>query len=120
MPAADPADHLQPSARHHRRGRRTHPHHGDQAHRLSAAGTRSTRRRRPSGRGTRGRGAGRARRQRRQRPLGEARGEGDLALIPGSMGTRSYVVRGKGNPESFQSASHGAGRRMSRTAAKKR
>ncbi|WP_280440277.1 RtcB family protein, partial [Nocardia cyriacigeorgica] len=47
-------------------------------------------------------------------------GEGDLALIPGSMGTRSYVVRGKGNPESFQSASHGAGRRMSRTAAKKR
>ncbi|WP_280471748.1 RtcB family protein [Nocardia cyriacigeorgica] len=47
-------------------------------------------------------------------------GEGDLALIPGSMGTRSYVVRGKGNSESFQSASHGAGRRMSRTAAKKR
>ncbi|MET8776448.1 RtcB family protein [Nocardia sp. NPDC004654] len=46
-------------------------------------------------------------------------GEGDLALIPGSMGTRSYVVRGKGNPDSFQSASHGAGRRMSRTAAKK-
>ncbi|MFE3445492.1 RtcB family protein [Nocardia sp. NPDC059180] len=47
-------------------------------------------------------------------------GKGDLALIPGSMGTRSYVVRGKGNPDSFQSASHGAGRRMSRTAAKKR
>ncbi|MBF6212042.1 RtcB family protein [Nocardia puris] len=46
-------------------------------------------------------------------------GEGDLALIPGSMGTRSYVVRGKGNPASFQSASHGAGRRMSRTKAKK-
>ncbi|MEU3011514.1 RtcB family protein [Nocardia asteroides] len=46
-------------------------------------------------------------------------GAGDLALIPGSMGTRSYVVRGKGNPASFQSASHGAGRRMSRTAAKK-
>ncbi|MFI9505076.1 RtcB family protein [Nocardia sp. NPDC052566] len=46
-------------------------------------------------------------------------GEGDLGLIPGSMGTRSYVVRGKGNPESYQSASHGAGRRMSRTAAKK-
>ncbi len=46
-------------------------------------------------------------------------GEGDLALIPGSMGTRSYVVRGKGNPASFQSASHGAGRRMSRNAAKK-
>ncbi|MGS2809371.1 RtcB family protein [Nocardia sp. MW-W600-9] len=46
-------------------------------------------------------------------------GEGDLALIPGSMGTRSYVVRGKGNPASFQSASHGAGRRMSRSAAKR-
>ncbi|APE33720.1 RNA-splicing ligase RtcB [Nocardia mangyaensis] len=46
-------------------------------------------------------------------------GDGDLALIPGSMGTRSYVVRGKGNPASFQSASHGAGRRLSRTAAKK-
>ncbi|GAB4584073.1 RtcB family protein [Nocardia sp. IFM 10818] len=46
-------------------------------------------------------------------------GKGDLALIPGSMGTRSYVVRGKGNPESFQSASHGAGRRMSRNAAKR-
>lgn len=46
-------------------------------------------------------------------------GAGDLALIPGSMGTRSYVVRGKGNPASFQSASHGAGRRMSRNAAKK-
>ncbi len=47
-------------------------------------------------------------------------GAGDLALIPGSMGTRSYVVRGKGNPASFQSASHGAGRRMSRNAAKRR
>lgn len=46
-------------------------------------------------------------------------GEGDLALIPGSMGTRSYVVRGKGNPASYCSASHGAGRRMSRNAAKK-
>ncbi|AHH20682.1 hypothetical protein NONO_c59050 [Nocardia nova SH22a] len=46
-------------------------------------------------------------------------GDGDLALIPGSMGTRSYVVRGKGNPASFQSASHGAGRRMSRSAAKR-
>ncbi|RJO69866.1 RtcB family protein [Nocardia panacis] len=46
-------------------------------------------------------------------------GSGDLGLIPGSMGTRSYVVRGKGNPDSFQSASHGAGRRMSRTAAKR-
>ncbi|MEU1983945.1 RtcB family protein [Nocardia sp. NPDC019395] len=46
-------------------------------------------------------------------------GAGDMALIPGSMGTRSYVVRGKGNPDSFQSASHGAGRRMSRNAAKR-
>lgn len=46
-------------------------------------------------------------------------GKGDLALIPGSMGTGSYVVRGRGNNASFQSASHGAGRRMSRTAAKK-
>ncbi|MEV0760603.1 RtcB family protein [Nocardia sp. NPDC050435] len=46
-------------------------------------------------------------------------GAGDLGLIPGSMGTRSYVVRGKGNPASFQSASHGAGRRMSRNAAKR-
>jgi len=46
-------------------------------------------------------------------------GAGDLALIPGSMGTRSYVVRGKGSPDSFNSASHGAGRRMSRNAAKR-
>lgn len=45
-------------------------------------------------------------------------GKGDLALIPGSMGTGSYVVRGLGNDASFQSASHGAGRRMSRNAAK--
>ncbi|WEU67393.1 RtcB family protein [Xanthomonas phage JGB6] len=40
-------------------------------------------------------------------------------IIPGSMGTKSYIVRGRGNPESFQSASHGAGRRMSRGAAKR-
>jgi tRNA-splicing ligase RtcB len=46
-------------------------------------------------------------------------GRGDLALIPGSMGTGSYVVRGLGNNSSFQSASHGAGRRMSRSAAKR-
>lgn len=46
-------------------------------------------------------------------------GAGDLALIPGSMGTGSYVVRGLGNPESFFSASHGAGRKMSRGAAKR-
>lgn len=45
-------------------------------------------------------------------------GKGDLGLIPGSMGTGSYVVRGLGNPESYWSASHGAGRRMSRTRAK--
>lgn len=40
--------------------------------------------------------------------------EGELGIIPGSMGTRSYIVRGKGNPDSFCSCSHGAGRRMSR------
>lgn len=44
---------------------------------------------------------------------------GELGIIPGSMGAKSYVVRGKGNPESFCSCSHGAGRRMSRTQAKK-
>jgi tRNA-splicing ligase RtcB len=47
-------------------------------------------------------------------------GRGELGIIPGSMGTRSYIVRGLGNAESFESASHGAGRRMSRTAARKR
>ena len=46
--------------------------------------------------------------------------EGDLGIIPGSMGARSYIVRGKGNAESFHSCSHGAGRAMSRTEAKKR
>ncbi|HEX7815786.1 RtcB family protein [Dyella sp.] len=44
--------------------------------------------------------------------------EGELGIIPGSMGTRSYIVRGKGNPESFHSCSHGAGRVMSRTQAR--
>lgn len=44
---------------------------------------------------------------------------GQLGIIPGSMGTRSFIVRGKGNPESFHSCSHGAGRVMSRGAAKK-
>jgi tRNA-splicing ligase RtcB len=44
--------------------------------------------------------------------------EGDLGIIPGSMGAQSYIVRGKGNPESFHSCSHGAGRRMSRKKAK--
>ncbi|AHI00235.1 RtcB family protein [Kutzneria viridogrisea] len=47
-------------------------------------------------------------------------GLGDLGIIPGSMGTGSYIVRGLGNPESFESASHGAGRRMSRNKARQR
>jgi tRNA-splicing ligase RtcB len=46
--------------------------------------------------------------------------EGELGIIPGSMGARSFIVRGKGNPESFNSCSHGAGRTMSRTEAKRR
>ena len=46
--------------------------------------------------------------------------EGELGIIPGSMGARSFIVRGKGNPESFNSCSHGAGRVMSRTEAKRR
>jgi tRNA-splicing ligase RtcB len=45
---------------------------------------------------------------------------GQLGIIPGSMGARSYIVRGKGNPESFESCSHGAGRAMSRGEAKRR
>ena len=45
---------------------------------------------------------------------------GDLGIIPGSMGAKSFIVRGKGNPESFCSCSHGAGRAMSRNQAKKR
>lgn len=45
--------------------------------------------------------------------------EGDLGIIPGSMGTGSFIVRGKGNRESFCSCSHGAGRKMSRNAARK-
>lgn len=47
-------------------------------------------------------------------------GAGDLGIIPGSMGAKSYIVRGKGEAESFCSCSHGAGRRMSRSAAKRR
>ena len=47
-------------------------------------------------------------------------GRGELGIIPGSMGTKSYIVRGLGNPASFESASHGAGRRMSRTEARSR
>ncbi|MHC4732027.1 MAG: RtcB family protein [Planctomycetota bacterium] len=46
--------------------------------------------------------------------------DGDLGIIPGSMGARSYIVRGKGHPESFHSCSHGAGRAMSRREAKRR
>ncbi len=47
-------------------------------------------------------------------------GEGELGIIPGSMGAKSYIVRGKGNPESFESCAHGAGRRMSRNEANRR
>jgi tRNA-splicing ligase RtcB (3'-phosphate/5'-hydroxy nucleic acid ligase) len=45
--------------------------------------------------------------------------EGELGIIPGSMGAKSYIVRGRGNPHSFCSCSHGAGRRMSRSEAKR-
>ncbi len=44
--------------------------------------------------------------------------KGDLGIIPGSMGTQSFIVEGLGNPDSFNSCSHGAGRKMSRTKAK--
>ncbi|MET7681185.1 RtcB family protein [Streptomyces sp. NPDC005423] len=47
-------------------------------------------------------------------------GSGDYGIIPGSMGTGSYIVKGLGNEKAFNSASHGAGRRMSRSAAKRR
>ena len=46
--------------------------------------------------------------------------EGDMGIIPGSMGAKSFIVRGKGNAESFHSCSHGAGRAMSRAEAKRR
>ena len=46
--------------------------------------------------------------------------EGDWGIIPGSMGAKSYIVKGKGNPYSFNSCSHGAGRRMSRHEARRR
>ena len=46
-------------------------------------------------------------------------GPGDLGVIPGSMGTDTYIVRGRGNPDSYNSSSHGAGRRLSRGAAKR-
>jgi tRNA-splicing ligase RtcB len=45
--------------------------------------------------------------------------EGDMGIIPDSVGAHSYTVRGKGNPESFCSCSHGAGRAMSRNEAKR-
>jgi tRNA-splicing ligase RtcB len=44
-------------------------------------------------------------------------GAGETGIIPGSQGTKSYIVEGLGNPESFMSCSHGAGRRLSRNAA---
>ena len=46
--------------------------------------------------------------------------DGELGIIPGSMGARSFIVRGKGNPQSFHSCSHGAGRSMSRGEARRR
>ena len=46
--------------------------------------------------------------------------EGEMGIIPGSMGSKSYIVRGKGNPDSYCSCSHGAGRRMSRGEARRR
>jgi tRNA-splicing ligase RtcB len=45
--------------------------------------------------------------------------EGEIGIIPGSQGTKSYIVRGKGNPESFQSCSHGAGRALGRKQAQR-
>jgi tRNA-splicing ligase RtcB len=45
--------------------------------------------------------------------------DGELGIIPGSMGARSFIVRGKGNAASYSSCSHGAGRKMSRNAAKR-
>ena len=47
-------------------------------------------------------------------------GEGELGIIPGSMGAKSFIVRGKGNLDSFETCSHGAGRAMSRSEAKRR
>lgn len=60
-----------------------------------------------------------------RRPRGEARRpvrarKGDLGIIPGSMGTGSFIVRGLGNADSFCSCSHGAGRAMSRNEARRR
>jgi tRNA-splicing ligase RtcB len=47
-------------------------------------------------------------------------GLGDMGIIPGSMGASSFIVRGLGNGAAYESASHGAGRKMSRSAARKR
>jgi tRNA-splicing ligase RtcB len=47
-------------------------------------------------------------------------GAGELGIIPGSMGAKSFIVRGKGNANSFETSSHGAGRAMSRQEAKHR
>jgi tRNA-splicing ligase RtcB len=44
--------------------------------------------------------------------------DGRYGIIPGSMGAKSFIIKGLGNPESFNSCSHGAGRKMSRTKAK--
>lgn len=46
-------------------------------------------------------------------------GPGEMGILPGSMGAKSFIVRGRGNPESFHSCAHGAGRKFSRTAARK-
>jgi RNA-splicing ligase RtcB len=54
------------------------------------------------------------------REVAPAGRKGDLGIIPGSMGARSFIVRGKGNADSFHTCSHGAGRAMSRTEAKRR
>lgn len=45
--------------------------------------------------------------------------DGEFGIIPGSQGTKSYIVKGKGNPESFMSCSHGAGRKMGRKQAQR-
>ena len=54
------------------------------------------------------------------RHIGGKQHHSELGIIPGSMGAQSYIVRGLGNPASFESASRGAGRRMSRTEARRR
>ncbi len=46
--------------------------------------------------------------------------KGGLGIVPGSMGARSFIVRGLGNPESFESCSHGAGRVLSQNEARRR